>query len=702
MQDPRYFDRDLSWLSFNYRVLMEAQDPTLPLYERIKFLAIYSSNMGEFFRVRVGYMQSLIKIKQKNPTKLKFDPDRVLELIFQEVHRQQGIYRSTFLQQIIPELHKHRVQLVLGEPEEEIHQNYIKQFFEEEVKAYLHPELLQKEKIKTFLREGALYLAVRLRAKPPGYEEMSYIELRRKLAKKKNEYAVIQIPTHYFPRFVELPKIGDDYFYMFLDDVIKSNLSKIFPGYEVLCCHSLKLNRNADLLIEDEFSGDLVEKIKKSLKKRRIGIPARFLYDQDMPRSMVKYLRETFQIRKREEMSGGTYHSLKDLFGFPNPIGPSLERMPTPPVRNKVLDGYNNIFEPIRERNRLLHYPYESYDYTIGFLNQAAADPKVTEIYATQYRVASNSGIVAALVRAAQNGKKVTVFVEIKARFDESSNLDSARDMREAGVKTVYSIPGLKVHAKVALVLRQEAEGERGYAFLSTGNFNEKTARLYTDYGMFTSENGIISELKELFKHLQDQSYEPKPFKNILVAQFNMRKVLYDRINMEIERAKRGELGGIFIKVNNLEDKRMIEKLYEASQAGVRIRMIVRGICCLRPGIEGLSENIHVIRIVDQFLEHPRIVTFLNGGDYEVFMGSADLMKRNLSRRIEVFFPVKHPEDRDRVILDMETQWSDNVKACRLDANITNHRIQNDFPPCRSQHVIYERAVKDSQESVEI
>jgi polyphosphate kinase len=685
----RLFNRDLSWLSFNYRVLLEAADPSLPLYERIKFLAIYSSNNGEFFQVRVASIQSLVKAKKKNPDEFSSDPEKLLEEIFQEVHRQQEVFGDIFRGKILPELADHGIHLIVGQPTAPEHQAFVQAYFEEEVQPFLHPELLRKGKILHFLRDNALYHAVKLCNRPRNYEGLLPAEKKVLASKKRIRYALIQIPTHYFSRFVKLPSLNGQHYYMFLDDVIRCNLNNIFPGYEVQNCHSLKLNRNAEITLEDEFSGDLVEKMKRSLKKRRIGVPARFLYDRSMPVSMLNYLRDTFDLRKRELLPGGQYHSYSHFFTFPNPLSPALERDLTPPLPHHALAEYSNLFDAIRTRNWLLHFPYHSYDYVIRFLNQAATDPKVTAIYATQYRVASNSAIVNALIRAAQNGKRVTVFVELKARFDEAANVQSAEDMRQAGVETMYSLPGLKVHSKVALVIREEEMGPRGYAFLSTGNFNEKTARIYTDEGYFTANRTIIAELQELFAHLSNQEHEPKPFQELLVGHFGMRTRFLGLIDREIAHAQAGRQAGLFIKVNNLEDVQVIDKLYEASQAGVPIRMIVRGICRLRPGVPGLSDHIEVIRLVDQFLEHARAFLFANDGHEELYQGSADWMTRNLSRRIEVIFPIKDPQLIAEVKAIMEIQWADNVKAVRLNDRLENIRINNDRPPLRAQLAIY-------------
>ncbi|MDX2245740.1 MAG: polyphosphate kinase 1 [Bacteroidia bacterium] len=695
MAENIYFERDLSWLSFNYRVLLESTDRKLPLYERIKFLAIYAANLDEFFHVRVAYTLSLVRLQKQGEITLDFDAEKLLEKIHAEVNRQQEVFGRLFNDDILEELHKNKINLLLRPPKEAIHKEFVETFFHDEVRAYLHPELLRKNKIVHFLRDDALYLAVKLRNQP---RDPSKVKDPAALYAKRIRYALIQVPTHYFSRFVELPRIGEQYYYMLLDDVINCNLSKIFPGYDILGCHNIKLTRNADLIIEDEFSGDLVEKIQKSLRKRKTGLPARFLYDKQMGNNMLQYLRDTFSITKRELMPGGRHHSFKDFFNFPNPIGARLERKPTPPVPHRELESYPFLIEAIKQKNWILHFPYHTYDYVVRFLNQAAIDPQVESIRVTQYRVASNSAIVNALVRAAQNGKQVTVFVELKARFDEAANLASAKEMKEAGANIIYSIPGLKVHAKVAMVTRIEGHKKVRYAFLSTGNFNEKTARIYADHGFFTKDEEITNELKEVFLHLEDQSYQPPQFRKLMVGQFNLKGNFISLIDREITHARAGRKAEILIKLNNLEDRIMVDKLYEAGQAGVKIRIIVRGICCLRPGLPGVSENISVIRLVDQFLEHARVLVFYNDGDMDMYLTSADWMRRNLNRRIELAFPIWDPELKREVMEILRLQWSDNTKAVKLNENIENIPITRaeGEPAVRAQMDIYAR-VKDGK-----
>ncbi len=686
-KSPSYFDRDLSWLSFNYRVLLEASDKSLPLYERIKFLAIYSSNLDEFFRVRVASLRSLLGVKKKSLNQVGLKPEKLLDQVHAEVNRQQEEFGAIFQKEILPELKDNNIHLLQKFPKESVHKEFIEHVFEEEIFPFIHTELLRRKRIRHFLRENALYLAIKLYSN-------SRIALKEAKetgnTERRTRRAIIQIPTHYFPRFIELPKIGKHRYYMFLDDIIRYNLHKIFPGYEVAGAYSFKLNRNADLLIEDEYGGDLVEKIRKSLKRRQTGVPARFLYDHNMPKNLLRYLRDTFSLDKEDLMPGAKYHNFSDFFRFPNPSSPELAGDPYPPLPHLELETKTSMIEAIAEKDYMIHFPYQSYDYVIRFLTEAANDPDVLAIHATQYRVAANSAVVNAMILAAQKGKKVSVFVELKARFDEALNLHSAEEMERAGVKIIYSFPGLKVHAKTALVLRKEGEHTKGYAFLSTGNFNEKTARIYADHGFFTANEEIIDDLKGVFSHLEGKGESKPVFKQLLVAQFNMRSALEELIDREIALAESGKEGKILVKLNNIEDRKMIKKLYEASAAGVKVEMIVRGICCIRPQVPGLSDNITITRLVDQFLEHARVFVFHNQGEDALYMGSADWMKRNLSRRIEVVFPVLDPKLKQEVLKILELQLADNVKAVKLDAELNNVKIVNDQPKVQAQIDTYE------------
>jgi len=657
------FNRDLSWLSFNYRVLEEAKDESLPLYERIKFFAIFSSNLDEFYKVRVASYRSLMDLSPSSRKNLKVDPEVILRKINQEVTIQLEEIRKIFNESILPELEKNNIILHQEGDLNDLQKNFINRYFYAEVLPYIQPALLVKGKVLNFLQDNVIYLAVRLVHKSKSNKQPK---------KKVFQHAIIKLPSQYLPRFIKLPENDGKYHIIFLDDVIRYMLDVLFPGYNIDSCHSILLTRDADLLIEDEFHGDLVEKIRRSLSKRKTGRPSRFLYDGNISKPFLKILQQVFNLDKSDLVPGTKYHHLSDFFGFPNPLSPKLENEPMPPLAVKELEKYDSMFEALKAKDWMLHFPFQSFDYVINLFNQAAVDPKVEVIKTTQYRVASNSSIVSALISAARNGKDVTVFVEYKARFDEELNLILAERMKAAGIKIIHSIPGIKVHGKVALVLRKSnrEKRQRGYAFVSTGNFNEKTAKLYSDQGFLTSKDEIIDELSLFFRYLEDQSVKCE-YKKLLVAQFNMRDQLRLKIDREITNAKIGVKAHIILKLNSLEERKMIEKLYEASLAGVKIDLIIRGICCIVPD-QPYSENINLIRIVDRFLEHSRIYSFYNSGDWDLYIASADWMERNLYRRIEIAMPIENKEIKQEILDILNIQLKDNVKARKIDANLKN------------------------------
>lgn len=671
----QYFDRDLSWLSFNYRVLMEAKDSQLPVYDRIKFLGIYSSNLDEFFRVRVASLKTLASIdKKKIRQKLEIEPGKLLAQIVTIVTRQQNEFGKIYRKNIMSILRQEKIILYQREKLTKEQQTFVKDYFFNKVLSYLQPVILSSQK-EHFLKNRQLYLIVQLRSRTD-----------------INQYwmAYVNIPSNHLPRFVALPPTRGKSYFMYLDDIIRINLSSVFPGYEVTEGYSVKLNRDADLHIDDEYSGNLVEKIRKNLSKRNLGLPARFLYDFRMPEALLDQSIGAFGIEKADCVEGGRYHNMHDLMKLPNPRKPDLESSSLPALRHVNIDKYESIFQAIDEEDQILHFPYHSYDYVLRFFNEAAIHPYVKEIKVTLYRIAEQSFIANALISAARNGKKVCVFLEVKARFDEENNLKWAQEMEEAGIKILYSMPGLKVHAKIAYIRMKDKGQNKEYAYLGTGNFNEVTAGVYADHALLTVHQGMINDLKQVFDFLEKN----KPvaiLKHLMVAQYNMLNTLKALIDQEITHARAGKKASMTIKLNNLEDKVMIDKLYEANQAGVNIHLIIRGICCLVPGVPGLSENIRAIRIVDQYLEHARIFIFHNDGDELIYLSSADWMKRNLYRRVEVGFPVYHPTIKNEIKRLIELQLSDNIKACFLDQDSVNRYVSNtkNTKKVRSQQDFY-------------
>ena len=678
----KYFKRDVSWLSFNYRVLLEAEDNTLPVYERIKFLSIYSSNLEEFYEIRVAEHRGVIM--KKNFTEDSGDEaEDVLTEITNEVNRQQREYYRIFSEKILPELNRQNIYLYQGSEPEPFHEEFVHNFFNEEVFPFLSPVMIQAGDIRTFIRDRRLYLVIRMVKKS-----------KRKLEgdqAPEYHYALMKIPYAKVPRFIELPQHEGKFYIMFIDDIIRANLANIFPGYIIDSCYSIKISRDADIYLENE-KGNIVESIRKKVKKRKIGALSRFMYDRAMPDDFLSFICEAFGITRDDLVVGGRYLNLQDLAKLPNPKGKELEQKIPTPMRVPYLDEKGSVFRAVKKKDILLHFPYQSFDYLIRFLMEAAFDPKVDEIKITQYRVAENSAVINTLVSAAQNGKKVTVFVELKARFDEENNMSTAERMEQAGIRIIYSIPGLKVHAKVAVIIRKDPDDgnkRRDFAYLSTGNFNEKTARVYSDMALLTCNDEIITDINKVFAVLEGKMAEPT-FRHLLVARFNMVPELIRMIHREIEHVKLGRKGRIVLKMNGLHDQNMINELYHASENGVEIDLIVRGICCLVPG-QPYSANIRITRIVDMFLEHSRIWYFYNDGKEDVYLTSADWMRRNLNRRIETAFPILVPEIKQEVIDILKIQMRDNVKACLIDEQLHNNFKHNEEPvKVRSQLAIYE------------
>jgi polyphosphate kinase len=534
---------------------------------------------------------------------------------------------------------------------------FAKKIYHDKVKPLIKPIFIQNRKNPPVLDDHSIYLAVKLcdfdRPGPRVFE-----------------YAVVEIPSKRLSRFLVLPEKDGQKFVMFLGDVIRLNLQDLFPEYELIECYSIKLTRDAELVLEDEFSGSLLKKIKKSLNNREKGLPTRLSYDKSMPADFLRYLKKGFGIGRLDMLPGGRYHNFSDLFTFPKLIKGNVFYEPMPTIRIKTLDESACIFDALRQKDYLLHFPYMSYDYVIRFLQEASVDVQVKAIRITLYRTANNSKVVAALIKAAQMGKKVVAFIELKARFDEESNIENAKALEEAGATVLYSFPILKVHAKMILVERVNGDKLERYAYLSTGNFNESTSKLYVDSSLFTHNKYMCREVLSVFNILADTRIK-REFSHLLVAPDHMRHDLYTLIDTEIKNSLKGKNSWMILKMNSLQDPQIIEKLYEASCDGVKISLIIRGICCLVPGVKGQSENIRVLSIVDRFLEHTRVFVFCNDGNTRVFLSSADWMTRNLSRRFEVGFPI-YDESLKKEIIDLiDLQWKDNTKARNI------NKIQN-------------------------
>jgi len=651
-----YIQRDISWLSFNYRVLQEAKDLRVPLMERIKFLAIYSSNLDEFFRVRVANHRNLAKAGKKAQKKVDFDPEKILTQLLKILKIQHEEFSEIFIS-ISEELKDHDVNIIRRGDLSKKQKEYIESYFNDNVQPYIQPILLVDNKIKPFLTNASIYLAVELEDKQdPG----------------KTQYALIKVPSQ-VDRFIEIPnkKETSEKTVIILDDIIRHSIVWTFPGYNIIQSYSIKLTRDAELYIDDEFSGNLISKIKEGLKKRKIGDASRMVYDRTMPQDLLDTLKTVFGLSHLDLLPEGRYHNNFDFFSFPNFNKKHLLDQELTPIPISKLEG-NKIWQNIRKRDHLVHVPYHSYLSVINFFEAAAIDPNVTHIKITQYRVAKKSRIMDALIKAVRSGKQVSAFIEIKARFDEEANLDWGEKLEKAGVRVYYSIPGIKVHSKVGLVIRKEGEKSITYAFISTGNFHEKTAKLYSDLGLFTANKKLTKECLRLFTVLETKKFKNTEFKYLGIGQFNLNKLLDNEINKTISAALTGEATEIILKMNSLQDEGMIKKLYEASQAGVKITLIIRGICSLVAGMPQHSENITAISIVDRYLEHARVFIFKHENEQNYYISSADWMYRNLHRRIEMITPIH--DERIKAHLDelINIQLRDNVKARSLNHNELN------------------------------
>ncbi|RLD70309.1 MAG: polyphosphate kinase 1, partial [Bacteroidetes bacterium] len=659
----------------------EAMDKTLPLYERIKFLAIYSNNMEEFYQVRVSYYKQMLRHAREFPKQhiRNVDPSRIIKQINEIVTNQQSIFHLIYEQEILPDLRRNGI-IVVDDMDElsDEQKSFVSEVFYSTIITSVQPVLLVKKKVRPFMKTGQPYIALEMVSKDSNKN------------KQLERYGIIKIPTdHNISRFVELPKKDDKHYIMFVEDVIMQHIDAIFPGYKVKNNYSLKLTRDADMEYDDYEGEDLIDAIDRIRSHRSVGKPNRFQFDRAMPEKLLDYLTTSFHISKDIMVMGGNRHNFRDFFSFPNPTYPNFEIKSLPPIPIPALANQKKpIASLISKKDFLLSPPYQPFEHYLRYLREASTDPTVKEIKTTQYRVSDHSVVVNSLIAAAENGKKVTVFVELKARFDEEANLKWAYEMTKAGIRIIYSIPKLKVHAKIALVIRKKGSKYGDQAYLGTGNFNEKTARLYGDHGLFTSNPEVVSEVKELYKHLMDQKLRPE-FKHIMVPGFNMVPYFIDMINQEIDNVKKGGIGYILLKMNGLQDKEMVDSLYKASEAGVKLDLIIRGVCTLRTGMP-YSKNIRVIRIVDRYLEHARVYVFLNNGDHRVYLGSADWMKRNLRSRVECAFPVYDPDLKKELLDILNIQLSDNVKACEIDENLKNQRIITKGPDIRAQISIYE------------
>jgi polyphosphate kinase len=657
--DERLFmPRELSWLSFNARVLQEAADENVPIIQRLRYLGIFSSNLDEFFRVRVAEIRRLIVVSSGGKRQRAKD---LLETIQQQVSHLQREF-DTIQTRVMAALEKRHIYIVDESALNKNQLSFVEEYFAAQVLPALEPILLTDELAIPALADESLYLAVDLKTA------------------EGDQYAVMEVPSDVLGRFVAIPKGKDPQgkVYILLDDVIRACLPRAFRGVfdiQSADAYCFKFSRDAELEIEASINESLIEKMASSLRQRRKADAVRFVYDATMPEPLLEHLRKRLGFGRYDSLiPGGRYHNSKDYIGFPNAGPKYLEFRPQTPIRIPELDAVDNIFNALREKDYLLYYPYHPFDYVVDVLKTAAIDPSVTAIKICLYRVASNSQIVDALINAQYNGKRVRVVVELAARFDEQANIAWSERLTEAGIEVIFGIPGLKVHSKLFLIDRMEQGKLVRYSHIGTGNFNEKTARLYTDFTLLTSDPVICEDVNQVFDFLK-YNYRRPDYKQLLVSPHTSRTGIMELIDGEIKNAREGFRAQLFFKCNNLVDKQLTLKLYEASQAGVEIRLVIRGMCSLLPGVSGISENIQAISIVDRYLEHPRVYVAHNRGVPKYFIGSADLMTRNIDSRVEVICPITD-EDAQTLLQDvLNQQWNDNSKARVIDSKQANEMV---------------------------
>jgi len=671
-KQKRLINREVSWLYFNERVLQEAMDDNNPVIERLKFLGIFSSNRDEYFRVRVATIKRMVQIQKKKESKPKVSAEKVLNEILVIVEDQEKKFTSTF-KHILIELKKQNI-IFLDETQLNEKQGiFVQQFFINEVVPNLFPIMLKSLETPDSLKDNAIYLAV---------------HLQDSTGKTEDDYALIMVPSNIISRFLLLPSKDDKNNVMMLDDVMRYSMSEIFApfGFDIFNSYTIKFTRDAELDIDNDISKSFIEQMSDSLKKRKRGAPVRFVYDKDIPEALLTRLLRKLNITTSDNLrGGGRYHNFKDFMSFPKIGSSDLIYSKTIPLSHPLLKPKRSIIKTIREQDILLHFPYQSFQYIVDLLREASIDPKVRAIKMTFYRAARDSNVINALINAARNGKNVTVFLEIQARFDEKANIYWTRKLREEGVKILKMLPGFKVHSKLLLIRRKEKGKNVYYANISSGNFNESTAKVYADDSLLTANQEIAKEVNMLF-HMFESPYNPPKFKHLLVAPYQLRNSFIKLFNTEIRNAKAGKDAWVIIKLNNLVDEKIVNKIYQASKAGVKITLICRGICVLVPKIKGLSENITIVSIIDKFLEHSRIQVFANGGNPLYYLASADWMVRNFDHRFEVACPI-YDSNLQKEIMDMlQIQLNDNVKARLVNETpINKYRTNDEDVMVRSQ-----------------
>ena len=682
-----FVNRELSWLEFNRRVLEEAQDPTVPLLERVKFLAIFSSNLDEFFMVRVAELKRRIRAGDTTMGPDEMSPTKTLAAVADQVHRLVDAQHRCFLEELGPILASEGVRLVRPKEVTAEQERFLEDYFRRTLMPVLTPLAIDPGHPFPHLANRSLCLVVSV--KPVAASVLPHATL-----------TVVRIPGQVVPRFVALPGPPGQHSFMLLEDVIRLQLPTLYTGYEIVSCHAVRVTRDAEIALPRKTAADLLTSVEAGVRERRMGDAVRLQYDADLPAPLLAMLVDELELGPDDLYAGTGFTAFSDLFQLYAAVDlPRLKDHVLPPRPVPAFEGAADIWSAIRAGDVLAHHPYHSFDAVTRFVSDAAEDPRVLAIKMTLYRVSPTSPIAQALTRAAENGKEVAVMVELQARFDEEANIRWARALEEVGAHVVYGLPGYKTHCKACLVVRQETDGIRRYCHLATGNYNVRTGGIYGDFSLFTCRESIGEDVTELFNMLTGYT-RPRRFRHLLMAPTGMREAFVQRIRREAEHARRSEPARIIAKMNSLVDRTLIEELYAASQAGVRIDLIVRGICCLRPGIPGFSDRIRVISIVDRYLEHARVYYFHNGGHSEYWLASADWMPRNLDHRVEIAFPILDPRLQSQIREVLEIQLTDTSKAREIQIDGSSIRVRApEAPALRSQERLYGLVSAESRTS---
>ncbi len=669
----KYLNREISWLDFNARVLQEASDKEVPIIERLRFLGIFSNNLDEFFQVRYATVKRIAESEVDRDNGKNKNAINLLDQITNKVIKLQT-KSSKILDSIELSLKKEGIHFINENEVKQSQKEFLKDFFLREISPALVTIILSKRKKYDFTDNKAFLIT--------------------KMSFKKHEdiHAIVEIPKN-ISRFVVLPKESKNQYIMLIDDIIRYHLKIIFSyyNYDTIDTHMVKITRDAEMDIDDiDMSKSYIKKISEYVRKRKYSNPVRLVYDKDISKSTLDFIIKKLKITSNDSLiPGARYHQRRDYMSFPDLSRDDLLYKKRKPLNISNLNIEANLLTQISKKDFLMYTPYHSFSYLVSFLRQSAIDPNVKSIKITLYRLSKNSNVISSLINAAKNGKKVLVQIELQARFDEENNIRIAEMLKSAGVELIFGVKGLKVHSKICLIERRDDNKKKFYGFISTGNFNESTAEVYTDYTLFTSNQGILKDVSKVFEFLK-VNYKIQKYKHLIVSPHYTSSLLFSLIDKEIENSINGEKSQIILKLNSLTSHRFVDKLYEASNSGVKIKLIIRGICCLIPNINNLSKNIEVISIVDKYLEHPRVYIFENGGDKKVYISSADLMTRNLDNRVEVACPI-YQEDLKKQILDtIQISLNDNVKSRLINLNKQNEFVENKNKKVRSQWDTYD------------